>query len=52
VNAAEGGTRTTYFMAKIPLIVHVSYPKRIPPKETKRPTTMAGNADPGTSAGF
>lgn len=28
------------------------YPKRRPPKATKSPMTMAGAAEPGTSAGF
>jgi len=51
LNATEGRSKNSYLIAKIPLIVPVSYPKRIPPKETKTPTAMAGNAEPGTSAG-
>lgn len=29
-----------------------TYPNRIPPKATNRPTAMAGKAEPGVSAGF
>jgi len=29
-----------------------AYPNRIPPKATNNPITMAGSAEPGTSAGF
>ena len=39
-------------MAKIPLMVPVSYPKRIPPRDTKAPIRMAGRAEPGTPSGL
>jgi len=30
----------------------VTYPKRIPPKATNKPTMMAGAAEPATDSGF
>lgn len=39
-------------ICRIPEIVPVSYPNNSPPKATNSPTTMAGQAAPGSSAGF
>lgn len=39
-------------MARIPLILPVSYPKRIPPNATKIPIKMAGRVFPSSPAGF
>lgn len=39
-------------MLRIPEMVPVSYPKRTPPKATKKPMAMAGHALPGSSPGL
>lgn len=39
-------------ICRIPEMVPVSYPNSSPPKATNSPTTMAGHAAPGSSAGF
>ena len=43
---------TTYPIARMPLIVPVSYPNKTPPKATNIPMTMAGHDRPGTPSGF